>query len=145
MRAFGLVVLVGLVAVLVVTKSHGTNWTALAVLVVALITGVLTMLRYGSGATLLTPSSVVLTTVFGRKSVPWDQVTRIEVLGRTGRFGQYWRIARIHRTDARPLPLPGLVEAGSGLSEAEFQEQVRTLLNYWQQATGRTEKILITP
>jgi hypothetical protein len=145
MRALGFVVLVGLVAVLMVARSHGTNWTALAVLGVALITGVLTMLRSASGATLLTPSSVVLTTVFSRKSVPWDQVTRIEVLGRRGRYGRYWRIARIHRTDARPLPLPGLVEAGAGLSKAEFQEQVRTLLNYWQQATGRTEEVLFTP
>jgi hypothetical protein len=141
----GYVVLVGLVAVLVETKSDGTDWAALGMLAVILVLAMVTLLRYGSGATLLTPSGMVLSTLFSKETVPWDRISRIEVRRRNGRLGTTWLIARIHRADGSPVPLPGLVEARSGLPKAEFQDQVGVLLNYWQQATGRTEKVLVTP
>ncbi|MEU6462936.1 PH domain-containing protein [Streptomyces sp. NPDC046976] len=145
LRALGLTGLFGAVALFVVSRSDGPGWPALVLLAAALALGVLTLLRYGSGTTLLTPSGVVLATWFGRRTVSWERITRIEVRRRVGRYGSAWMIARIHLADARPMPLPGLVEAKSGLPKAEFQSQVRTLLGYWQQATGRTEMVLFTP
>ncbi len=145
LRAIGLAGLIVAAALFLMSRPDGIDRPALVLLVVAFVIIVLTLLRYGSGATLLTPAGVVLATRFGRRTVPWERITRVEVCRRSGMFGPAWMIARIHLADGRPMPLPGLVEAKSGLPKAEFQSQVRTLLDHWQQATGRTETVLFTP
>ncbi|MBF9072839.1 hypothetical protein [Streptacidiphilus fuscans] len=72
-------------------------------------------------------------------------VTRIEVRRRTTRSGTPWLEAPIQLSDTNPLSLPGVVEGRSGLPKTEFQRQVCTLLEHWQRATGRTEKVLFLP
>ncbi|WP_370082480.1 PH domain-containing protein [Streptacidiphilus sp. MAP12-16] len=146
LRLAALVALFGVVGIIKDTPSQaGSPWTIPVVLAMLLILAATTLLNHTWGTTLLTPTGIVMQTLLRRRTVPWDQITRIEVKRRSGLLGNPRMVARIHRTNGAAIELPGLQQSGTGQSKPDFQERVGVLLRYWQQATGRTEAVLVTP
>ena len=140
----GAVVLAGVIAALVGSDAPAASaWVIVGVVALFLVTTAVSLVNLTWGVTLLTPTAMVLTSPGRRRTVPWDRVTRIEVLRRNGRWGRTWIVARIHLTDGPPVQLPGLLQGAAGQPKAEFQERVGVLLDSWQQATGRTEAVLV--
>jgi hypothetical protein len=102
-------------------------------------------LQYASEATLLTPQGVVLTSWLSRRTILWDQITRVEARRRVaGRTGTPRMFAYLHCADGVAIRVPGLLEARFGLPKQEFQDQLGVLLGRWQQETSRTEPVLVT-
>ncbi|MFI5532153.1 PH domain-containing protein [Kitasatospora sp. NPDC051853] len=143
-RMAGMVLLFGGVATMAVLRDAGGNGAVVGAAVGVLLLVVLaTHVEQGWGSTTLTPAGLVLTSLTGRRTVPWERITRIEVRRRARRYGGSWVEARILLADAAPVRLPGLLEAPGGHTKQEFQDRLGVLLRHWQQATGRTEGVLV--
>lgn len=146
LRMAGLAALVAVVGVVLYPSGNGNSpWLVPVVLTAGLALAATTLAKRAWGTTLLTQDGVVLRPLLQpSRSVPWDRTTRIEVKRRSGLRGTAWMVVRVHLADGSAVELPGLQQSGLGQSKEEFQEQVGVILGYWQQATGRTEKALVT-
>ncbi len=114
-------------------------------LAAALGLGAFKQLEYASEATLLTPQGVVLNSRLKRRTVPWQEITRIEARRRvTVPTGTPRMFAYLHCAGTAPIRVPGLLEARFGLPKQEFQDQLGVLLERWQRETSRTDAVLVT-
>jgi hypothetical protein len=123
---------------------HANPVATVIVLVAVVALGAVRKLEYASEATVVTAEGVVMVIGVRRRTVRWEQITRIEARRRVTLSGTPRMFAYLHLEDTGPIRLPGLVEARFGLSKQDFQDQIGVLLQQWQQQTSRTEAVLVT-
>jgi len=124
----------GVMNYLAVTRGHASveGWVCATVWAGPLVPSVFYGVNRTLGKTILSHAGMRFSTFVSRRFIPWDQITEIEVQTRTGR-GQSWQVVRAHRRSGRPLVIPGVMPKTD--STAEFEEKLRTICSFWEEAT----------
>ena len=92
------------------------------------------MTNRGYGKTLLAPDRMQFRTFVSRRSIPWHEVTKIEMhRHQTVRGGSWWQ-ARVHRVNGRPLTIPGAFT--NHRHDSAFEEKIGAIHNYWVRTVG---------
>ncbi|MFC0432450.1 PH domain-containing protein [Kutzneria buriramensis] len=90
------------------------------------------MVDRGYARTILTAEGMRFRTFFGRRSVPWDQVVRIEKRCHRARSGGWWDIWVVRRR-GRALRIPGGFTGTSRIT-ADFDAKLTVIRSYWSRA-----------
>lgn len=92
------------------------------------------MVNRGYGRTLLTPDGMRFHTFLSRRSIPWSDVTGIEVKPHYTRNGAWWYV-RVQRVHGRSLSVPGIFTARQ--HDALFESNSTVVRAYWLQTMDR--------
>jgi hypothetical protein len=88
------------------------------------------MINRGYGRTLLASDRMQFHTFISRRSIAWSEVTEIEKHHhRSPRNGGWWE-ARVHRSDGRPLVIPGAF-TGTWNDDGALDQKIVTIHEYW--------------
>ncbi|WP_141363499.1 PH domain-containing protein [Streptomyces sp. 6-11-2] len=123
----------GTTVAVTLTAESGLSWWLGGVGVFwALMT--LHTLNLGYGRALLTPDRIILHTLFGSRSIPWAEITRIEKRSSQTRSSIAWdlRLVRVH---GRPVAVPGTYTRKAW--DDNLDRKLNLIQEYWSRSTGQ--------
>jgi hypothetical protein len=97
------------------------------------------MVNRGYGWTLLTAEGMRFRTFFSRRSVPWDQVVRIEKRYHRARSGGWWDVWAVRRR-RRALRIPGVFTSTSRIT-ADFESKLTLIRSYWSRSRSGAQAV----
>ncbi|MFJ9865898.1 hypothetical protein [Streptomyces sp. NPDC101165] len=90
---------------------------------------ILYRINRGYSRTLLKPDGMVFRTFLGSKSIPWAEVTRIEMRSYHARLGDWWEL-RVFRVHGRSLRVPGAFSS-SRKDVEDLKTKLSVIRAYW--------------
>ncbi|MCX5529823.1 hypothetical protein OG785_04510 [Streptomyces sp. NBC_00006] len=124
---------IGMAVAAWLTAAAAARWWCIGGVAVFYSLVLSAMVSQGAGATLLTSEGMELRTLFKCWSVPWGEVTKIEVRYRTGRSGT-WRYVRVDRVQGKAITVPGAFTVR--WSDRKFDAKFAAIQEYWVRSVG---------
>lgn len=91
------------------------------------------MVNRGYGRTLLMLNGMEVRTFVSRRSIPWDEIARIERRRHQTRSGTWWDVCAV-RIHGRSLTIPGAFTRSA--RDAKFEENLAVIREYWSRAVN---------